>query len=128
MKTAITTCQLLMRGTGVLQIGLGLLFWAGYLRNLIPLHMLIGLVLVLTLWVLAVLAWRAGGSLGFALLAIVWGIIVVALGVTQTQWLAGAAHWVIQLIHLVVGLAALGLGERLVTLSKPRSVTALPVS
>lgn len=57
--------------TGILQIGLDLLFWAGYLRNLIPLHMLIGLVLVLTLWGLAVLAWRAGGSLGFALLRFV---------------------------------------------------------
>ena len=128
MKTAITTCQFLIRGAGVLQIGLGLLFWAGYQRNLIPIHMLIGLVLVLILWVLAVLAWRAGASLGFALLAILWGVVVVGLGVMQTPLLPGAAHWVIQLIHLIVGLAAMGIGERLVRLSKPHQGTALPVS
>ena len=76
------------------------------------------LVLVLALWVLAVLAWRAGVSPGFALLAIIWGVIVVVLGVTQTQLLLGAAHWVIQVTHLVVGLAAMGLGERLAQMSK----------
>lgn len=128
MKTAITACQFLIRVTGLLQIVLGLLFWAGYVRNLIPIHMLIGLVLVLVLWVLAVLAWPAGVSLGFALLVILWGAIVVGLGVMQTQLLPGAAHWVVQVIHLLVGLAALGLGERLATMSKQGYATALPVS
>lgn len=117
MKTAITTCQLLIRGTGLLQILLGLLFWFGYARTLISIHMLIGLVLVLSLWVLAVLAARSGVSLGFVALAIVWGVIVVLLGVTQTQLLPGAFHWVIQLVHLAVGLAAMGMGERLATMS-----------
>ncbi|MCE7988565.1 MAG: hypothetical protein DYG89_46000 [Caldilinea sp. CFX5] len=117
MKTAITTCQMLIRGTGLLQILLGLLFWLGYARNLIPIHMLIGLVLVLSLWVLAVLAARSGVSLGFVALAIVWGVIVVLLGVTQTQLLPGAFHWVIQLVHLAIGLAAMGMGERLATMS-----------
>lgn len=117
MKTAITTCQLLIRGTGLLQILLGLLFWFGYARTLISIHMLIGLVLVLSLWVLAVLAARSGVSLGFVALAIVWGVIVVLLGVTQTQLLPGAFHWVIQLVHLAVGLAAMGMGEWLATMS-----------
>lgn len=117
MKRAITTCQLLIRGTGLLQILLGLLFWFGYARTLIPVHMLIGLVLVLSLWVLAVLAARSRVSLGFVALAIVWGVIVVLLGVTQTQLLPGAFHWVIQLVHLAVGLAAMGIGERLATMS-----------
>jgi hypothetical protein len=125
MKTAITTCQMLIRITGLLQIVLGLTFWAGYVLNLIPIHMLIGLVLVLALWTLAVLAWRAGVSPGFALLSIVWGVIVVILGVMQTQWLPGAAHWVIQVIHLLVGLAAMGLGERLATMSKQSHTAVL---
>ncbi len=128
MKTAITTCQMLIRGTGVLQIVLGVIVWAGYLRNLIPIHMLIGVVLVLTLWVLAVLAWRAGVSIGFALLAILWGVVVAVLGVAQTQLLPGATHWVVQVIHLLVGLVALGFGDRLATMSKPSRAAELPVS
>ncbi len=125
MKTAITTFQMLVRITGLLQILLGLAFWVGYLRNLVPLHMLIGSVLVLSLWVLAVLAWRAGVNLGFVLLTLVWGVIVVALGITQTQLWPGDFHWVIQLIHLVVGLAAMGLGDRLAQMSKHNLAPAL---
>ncbi|MCL4301796.1 MAG: hypothetical protein KJ077_39240 [Anaerolineae bacterium] len=41
-----------------------------------------------------------------------------ALGLTQAQLWPGAFHWVIQLIHLVVGLAAMGLGDRLAQMSK----------
>lgn len=125
MKTAITTLQWLIRITGLLQIVLGLAFWVGYLRNLISLHMLIGFVLVLSLWVLAVLAWRAGVNLGFVLLTLVWGVITLALGLTQTQLLPGDFHWVIQVLHLVVGLAAMGLGDRLAQMSKHSLAPAL---
>ena len=40
----------------LVQIILGVVFWTGNLLNLIPLHMVLGLVLVLALWTLAVLA------------------------------------------------------------------------
>ena len=125
MKTAITTLQWLIRLTGLIQIVLGLTFWIGYAFNLIPLHMLVGSVLVLALWVLAVLAARGGVSLGFVVLAIVWGVITLALGMTQTQLLPGAFHWVIEVLHLVVGLAAMGLGDRLAQMSKHSLAPAL---
>jgi hypothetical protein len=118
MKAAITTLHMLIRFTGLIQIVLGLTFWTGIARNLIPLHMLVGLVLVLALWVLAVLAVRTGVNLGFVALATVWGLIVLVLGVTQNQLLPGAAHWVIQLLHLLSGLGAMGLGDRLARISK----------
>jgi hypothetical protein len=116
---------MLIRVTGLLQIVLGLTFWTGNLRNLIPLHMLIGLAFVLALWVLAVLAARSGVNLGFVALVLVWGLIVLILGVTQTELLPGAAHWVIQVLHLLVGLAAIGLGGRLATMSKQTQAQAL---
>ena len=49
MKIAITTLQWLIRLTGLIQIVLGVTFWAGYALNLISLHMLIGSVLVFAL-------------------------------------------------------------------------------
>jgi hypothetical protein len=129
MRTAITTLQMLIRVTGLLEIVLGLAFWTGNLRNLIPLHMLIGLVFVLALWVLAVLAVRSGVNRGFVALVLVWGLIVLILGVTQTQLLPGAAHWVIEVLHLLVGLAAIGLagalGARLATMSKQAQAPVL---
>lgn len=125
MKTAITTLQWLIRLTGLIQIVLGLTFWIGYAFNLIPLHMLVGSVLILALWVLAVLVWRTGVNLGFVVLAIVWGVITLALGMTQTQLLPGAFHWVIEVLHMVVGLAAMGLGDRLAQMSKHSLTPAL---
>ena len=113
MKTATTVAQMLVRIAGLIQIVLGLLFWTGNALPLIPVHMLIGLVLVLTLWFLAIMAARAGVSRGFVALAIVWGVVVLVLGMTQTQLLPGSFHWVIQVVHLLVGLAAMGQAEGL---------------
>jgi hypothetical protein len=123
MNRAATIIQMLVRLTGFVQIGLGLLFWTGNALTLIPLHMLVGLIIVLGLWTLAGLAVWAGVNRGLIALAIVWGIITPIFGVTQAQLLPGPAHWVIQLLHLVVGLIALGLADNLATRIKRQRLT-----
>src|SRR5258708_3206005 len=105
--TAPLIAVLLVRITGTFQILSGLLFWAGIVLPLIPIHMLIGLILVLSLWALAIMAVVSGVRRGLAILSGVWGLIVVAFGVTQTQLLPGDYHWVIRALHLAVGLAAI---------------------
>jgi hypothetical protein len=115
MKTATTVTLALFRLCGLVALVLGLLFWTGNARSLLAVHMLVGIVLVLALWVLAGLAARAGVHPGFVALAVVWGIVVPALGIMQTRLLPGAAHWVIQVLHLLVGIVAMGLGQGLAT-------------
>jgi hypothetical protein len=113
MNPATTVVRMLLRVTGLVQIVLGLLFWTGNARGLIPLHQLVGFLLVLSLWTLAALAARAGVQPGLVVLAAVWGLVVPVLGLTQDQLLPGSAHWLIQVLHLLVGLAAIGQGEAL---------------
>ena len=113
MRTATTIIQMLVRGLGLIMIVLGLLFWTGNALNLIGLHMLLGMIVVLLLWALAIMAARSGISLGLVALGIAWGLIVVTLGMTQNQLLPGDAHWVIKVLHLLVGIVALGIAERL---------------
>jgi hypothetical protein len=125
MKTTITVAQMLVRVAGLIQIVLGLLFWTGNAASLIPIHMLIGSILVLSLWVLATMALVAGFNRGSAAFALVWGLIVVALGMTQSGLLPGSLHWIIQVLHLVVGLAAIGMAERLAAGMKSTRVQAL---
>jgi hypothetical protein len=125
MKTATTVAQLLVRIAGVIQIVLGLLFWTGNVTNLIPFHMLIGAILVLSLWVLAIIGLVTGANRGLATFALVWGLIVVALGMTQSGLLPGSLHWIIRVLHLVVGLAAMGVAERLAAGIKGTPVQAL---
>jgi len=41
------------------------------------------------------------------------GLVQLTLGVTQAQFLRGDGHWVIRLLHLLTGLAAMGIGNAL---------------
>ena len=117
MRTAATVAQWLVRITGLIQIVLGLLFWTGNLLTLLPVHIVSGLLLVVGLWILALIGARSGVAPGLVLLAFLWGLLVVVLGLTQGQILTGDAHWVIQVLHLLVGLSAIaqaeGLGQRI---------------
>ena len=113
--TATTVALTVVRVTGSVQLVTGLLFWTGNALALLPVHLLSGVGLVLALWALAVLAARAGVGAGRAALAGLWGALVVGLGLTQSQLLPGDAHWVVQVLHLLVGLAAMGLAQNLAT-------------
>jgi hypothetical protein len=113
MRTAIIVAHMLVRFSGLILIILGVLIWIDNTLPLVPIHMLLGLVFVLSLWTLAFLAARSGAPRGVVALVIGWGAIVVILGVTQTQLLPGPQHWVIQVLHLLVGLGAIGQAEGL---------------
>lgn len=111
MKLTTTIAQHVVRTLGLIQIAVGVLFWTYNSLNLIPLHMLIGLVFVLALWVLAGVGLRAGVHPGLASTAFAWGVLVVALGMTQMQILTGDLHWIVQVVHLGFGLVAIGFAE-----------------
>src|SRR5215831_1869027 len=113
MRTTATVAQWLVRVTGLTQIVLGLLFWTGNQLALVPVHILVGLVLVLSLWTLAFIGARSGVQPGLVAAAFVWGLVVVVLGLSQSDILTTGPHWLIQVLHLLVGLAAIGQAEAL---------------
>jgi hypothetical protein len=124
MKGATTLVQWIARLTGLVLIILGICFWTGRALGLIPLHMLIGLVFVIALWVLAGLGMKSKVGSAPVIGAVIWGIVVLALGMTQRSLLVGSLHWIVSALHLVVGLAAMGTAERLAERIKGTIVTA----
>jgi hypothetical protein len=120
MRRATTTAQMLVRATAVVQLVLGGLFWTGNALDLVPLHQTVGFLLVFGLWTLAALAARAGVRPPLVALAAVWGLIVPILGLTQDRLLVGSAHWLIEVLHLLVGLGAIGQAEALAARTKER--------
>jgi len=114
MRTASKVAGMVVGITGAFQIVLGLLFWTGRAQDLIPVHMLVGLVFVLSLWTVAALAIRAGESWGPILLTFAWGAIVLLLGLAQAPLFPGPSHWVVRVLHLLVGLGAMAQAGRLV--------------
>jgi hypothetical protein len=91
---------------------LGLLFWTNTALNLIQMHMLLGLLAVGALWVIGIgQAFSKGGSWIIAVCALIVGAAMILIGWTQSSLLVGELHWVIQVVHLVLGLLVIGLGH-----------------
>ena len=111
---ALTAAGWTVRITGIVLLVLGLLIWANVARGLVPLHMLIGVALVIALWTTAVLALRAGARPILPAVAMGWGALMFVFGMTQAQILVGSGHVVVEVAHLLVGVVAIGLGEALV--------------
>ncbi len=108
--------SMVLRIAALLALILGLLFWFNAAPDaLIPVHMLLGIIVVITLWLLAYAIATApqGRNVGLAAGAAVLGLLLVIVGVTQNGALAlsDSAHWVIQVIHLLLGLGSIGIGE-----------------
>jgi hypothetical protein len=104
--------QLTVRLCGVALIVLGVLIWTGD-RQFIQAHMGLGVLLVLALWVLAALGVRARVASNLVIRAVIWGAVVLAYGIYQTRIWPGRLHVYVRVLHLVVGLIAMSVGELL---------------
>jgi hypothetical protein len=76
--------------------------------------MTLGILVVLALWILATIYARTpNANLGMAIGASVIGLLLLIVGVTQQGLLLNGFHWVIQVIHVLLGVAVIGMGEML---------------
>jgi hypothetical protein len=94
---------------GLLELVQGIAIWTGAFPEIVPIHVGIGLGLALALWVLAFLGVLTGVPVSLIVLGLVWGVLMPALGEAQAGLLPGGAHWVIEVLHLLVGLAGIAL-------------------
>jgi len=101
---------------------LGIVFWTTPVAGvLVPIHMLLGILVVLSLWALgyAIATAPQGKNIGLAIGAVVLGLLVLFVGLTQGTdeapssllYLSPATHWIIQVVHLLLGICAIGIGE-----------------
>jgi len=118
MKPTLTALLILARGLGVFQILTGFALWFGWLPHAVAVHVALGSLLVLVLWMVSLIALFVLSKRAVPLIALFWGGLVLWLGMAQTTLALGAAHWAIRVAHLVVGLAALGFIESLAKATK----------
>ena len=110
--------------SGVLSLVLGIVFWLGQGRQFTLLHMVLGVLVVLSLWVIAAgQAISKRGSWTMVVSAALVGVLVLVVGVRQTSLLPGPFHWVIQLLHLLLGGLAVGLGRSAARLGQRETAT-----
>jgi hypothetical protein len=123
--SSVLVTQIVARVIAVVQVALGILVWTGHGDSLIPVHIAVGLLLVVDLWAAVALGLRSGAPIGLAVLALVWSVGMPVFGLVQANILTGDIHVAVQVLHLVVGLAAVGLVEGLARSSRrPGKVAA----
>ena len=113
MKNA-SIAQMTIRGAGVLQLILGFIVWSGKTSYLVPVHILIGSILVVALLALCTLTWRSGVSKWLVILTVLWALILPVWGISQgalMKHLPGSSAWIIPVSHLLCGVGAIGLAE-----------------
>ena len=120
MSRAATIALMTIRVSGLLLILLGIAIWTGRADQAIPIHELLGFVLVLSLWTMSYFAARAGVPMRWVVLAVAWGLLAPILGLTQQNLVTGDWHWTIQILHLLIGIGAIGQGENLAQRMRPR--------
>ena len=97
---------------GLLALILGLLYWTGTALYLLQMHMLLGFLAVGALWVIGIgQAFSKAGNWVIAACALVVGAVTIVISVIQSSLMVGEFHWVIQIIHLVLGLLTIGMGH-----------------
>ena len=105
--------QMVIRGSGLIQLILGLMVWAGKIEVLTLIHILVGAILTIALLLLIYQAQRAGVTRGLVILAVVWAVVLPVWGLAQEKILPETFLWLSQLLHVLCGLGAIGIGEML---------------
>ena len=111
VRLAIRVSLMVLRIAVLFNLITGIIFWTGNADPLQIVHIVVGIIAVLALWTLGIMQGLRGGNYGLSAAAIVVGLLLALVGLFQTGWLTGSNHWIIQVIHLLLGIAAIGLGE-----------------
>jgi hypothetical protein len=104
------------RGAAAALLALGVYIWTGGADQLITVHVVIGVLLVISLWTIAAIAASSGVSAVVVGVAVAWSFAAVLLGWTQDGLVTGDWHWTIQVLHLLIAMAMVAWCQVLVML------------
>lgn len=113
---SLRTLYMSLRGLFVLMLILGILLWVGAVPDGVKYaHMILGIIFVALLWTIGIIGALRTGKIGLQLGTFVLGLLLAIVGMTQESILKNSsAHWIIQVVHLLLALAAIGAAESVV--------------
>lgn len=118
----IRIASVVLSVAGGLALLSGLSIWLGWALQLAALHMLLGILAVAALWAIGLTQASApGGSWGLAAGALLLGAVMLVLGFYQASLLVGALHWIVQAVHLALGVAVIGMGHMMTARTRKAS-------
>lgn len=105
---AVRIAAMALRIIFIINLILGILFYAGQADNLVLLHMVLGILFVAALWFLGAAQAARGGPIGIMAATFVVGLLLAVIGFIQR---ATGITPLIAILHIIFFLAAIGLGE-----------------
>ncbi len=110
MTALVTALRWVGRLDGLVALILGVVLWTGS-AGMLKAHILTGFIMTITLLLMGLLGFFARVKPVMPIIAIGWAILLPYLGFAQLHLLPGASHVVIQVIHLLIGICAIGMVE-----------------
>jgi hypothetical protein len=117
MKFLLNLVRLLF----VVQLIMGVLIWMGQGASFANAHTGLGLLFCVLVVALAVVGKAAGAPKTLTWVVILWAIVTVVVGAGQRRLLVGDTHWLIQVVHLGLGLGMAAQSERIAKAVKAKS-------
>lgn len=121
MIQAIRGLQWLSRLVGACELTLGLVIWFVGLSS-VSLHILLGSVMALILLIVGAIALPVKEARVLGIIGILYAFILPGFGMVQMSLLIGPLHWLVQVLHLLIGVGAIAvvhlIGARYLKLKK----------
>lgn len=121
MHSALKLLDRAIHVLGALQLLLGIAVWSGAAVPWRGMHIATGLLFAATFVAVGAVAARRDRRALPLVAALAWIAIVVAYAFAHARLLPGDAHWVAQLLHVVIGLGTIGIAERLAAPARVRA-------
>ena len=110
MPALLRALRWILRLVAIVALAFGIWLWTGHGFSTLRIHVMLGFVATAALLMIGVAAlFRAVLPLGA--IAILWALALPIVGFGQMNWLVGPHHWTVEVVHLVIGLGSIGLGE-----------------
>ena len=105
--------SMILRVSWLLAFVMGIVFWTGNLdtTGAHTIHEVFGILVAVSLLWLAGENVRQHGNIVLTVLGFVDAIALYLIGVDQANMLTGNGHWLIQVVHVLLAVGAIGLGE-----------------
>lgn len=107
MIQAVRGLQWLSRLVGAVELTLGLVIWFVGVSS-VPLHIGLGIVMTLILVIISVIALLTAGIRSLGVIGIIYACILPALGMGQLSLQMGNLQWLVQSLHLLIGIGSIG--------------------
>lgn len=112
MTGIVAALRWVARLDGIGALILGVILWTGS-PGVLKIHILTGFIMSLTMLLIGLMGFFARVKPALPIIAIAWALLLPYVGFAQLKLFPGHSHVVIQVIHLLIGICAIGIAEAL---------------